>query len=316
MLAFLVRGTIGLAAWSADGVGAEGAPEHKWWLRLNLRVVTYEFLERGQLGRDLSPDEIMAWIEKLGGCDLLLVKGFHYWQGKFDDSSWGHPRFRDKIAALTPRLHRAGIKAGVFGFTDRNNSYAGQPDHKRIMDVWKGYADAGADILFVDEESAEGGLNIPAACLAHCDELRTALKLPVGIFLYGPASGANKVKEIAAHADVVGEMGYELFLEARGDYGLAEVTKAWSSAATAARNEGVAYWTGAMVPERQKGPGTPYWRERFGGRGLGAYFRDYPEAAIHNGATGVFFHSICRLAKLPPRDQADAVSGIRSAGRT
>jgi hypothetical protein len=279
-----------------------------WWLRTNLRVATYEFLERGQLGRDLSVDEIMSWIERMGGCDLLLMKGFHYWQGKFDDSSWGYPRFRDKIAALTPRLHRAGMKAGVFGFTDRKKSYSGQPDHERIMAVWKGYADMGIDILFVDEESGEGGLSIPAACLEHCDQLRAKYELPVGIFLYGRASEAGRVREIAAHADVVGEMGYNLFLEARGDYGLAEVTRAWSSAVKSARKQGAAYWTGAMVPEeREKGPGTPFWRERFGGRGLGGYFSDYAKAAIQNGATGVYFHSICRLAKLPPREQDEVV---------
>jgi hypothetical protein len=52
--------------------------------------------------------------------------------------------------------------------------------------------------------------------------LRAKFKLPVGIFLYGRASEAGEVGRIAAHADVVGEMGYDLFLEARGDYGLAE----------------------------------------------------------------------------------------------
>ena len=30
-------------------------PSERWWLRPNLRILTYEFLERGQLGRDLSP---------------------------------------------------------------------------------------------------------------------------------------------------------------------------------------------------------------------------------------------------------------------
>jgi hypothetical protein len=282
----------------------------QWWLKPNLRVVTYEFLERGRLGRDLTVDEIMAWIERIGGCDLVLMKGFHYWRGKFDDSGWGYPRFRDKIAALTPRLHRAGMKAGVFGFTDRERSYAGQPDHERIMGVWKGYVDMGIDILFVDEESGEGGLSIPPACLAHCDELRARFALPVGIFLYGRASEAGKVREIATHVNVVGEMGYNLFLEARGDYGLAEVTKAWSSAVTSAKKGGAAYWTGAMVPER-RGPGTPFWRERFGDRGLGAYFSDYFRVALQNGATGVYFHSICRLAKLPPREQAEVIAGIK-----
>ena len=65
-----------------------------------------------------------------------------------------------------------------------------------------------------------------------------------------------------------------------------------------------------MLPAEKQGPGTPFWRERFGRRGLGDYFRDYTQAALHNGATGVYFHSICRLAQLPPREQADAISGI------
>ena len=216
----------------AGAVPAAKTPEtfQKWWLKPNLRVATYEFLERGHLGRDLSVDEIMAWIQRLGGCDLLLIKGFHYWQGNFDDSSWGYPRFRDKIAALTPRLHRAGIKAGVFGFTQREISYRGGQDHERILGVWKEYVDAGVDILFVDEESGRSGLDIPTVCLDHCDQLRATFKLPVGIFLYGRASEAGDVGKIAVHADVVGEMGYNLFLEARGDYGLAEVTRAWSAA--------------------------------------------------------------------------------------
>jgi hypothetical protein len=296
----------------ADAAPAAKSPEssEKWWLKPNLRIATYEFLERGHLGRDLSLDEIMAWIQRLGGCDLLLIKGFHYWQGKFDDSSWGYPRFRDKIAALTPRLHRASIRAGVFGFTHRERSYRGGQDHERILGIWKEYVDMGVDILFVDEEGGRSGLDIPAACLDHCDQLRAKFKLPVGIFLYGRASEAGEVGRIAAHADVVGEMGYNLFLEAHGDFGLAEVTRAWSAAVKSAQKKGAAYWTGTMLSQEKQGPGTPFWRERFGRRGLGEYFRDYTQVALHNGATGVYFHSICRMAKLPLREQTDAISGI------
>jgi hypothetical protein len=66
-----------------------------------------------------------------------------------------------------------------------------------------------------------------------------------------------------------------------------------------------------MVPGKSKAPGTPHWRERFGLRGLDGYFRDYSKAARQAGASGVFFHSICRLAKLAPREQAEAISGIK-----
>jgi hypothetical protein len=47
-------------------------------------------------------------------------------------------------------------------------------------------------------------------------------------------------------------------------------------------------------------------------RGLDGYFRDYSKAARQAGASGVFFHSICRLAKLAPREQAEAISGIKN----
>ena len=51
----------------ADAVPAARSPESpgKWWLKPNLRIATYEFLERGHLGRDLSVDKIMAWIHSI-----------------------------------------------------------------------------------------------------------------------------------------------------------------------------------------------------------------------------------------------------------
>lgn len=146
-------------------------------------------------------------------------------------SSWGYPRFRGLAETLIPKLHKRGIRAGAFGFTDRRRSYRGGADQTLIMSVWKEYVRLGADILFVDEESGSGGLDVPASCLSHCDELRTAFKLPVGLFLYGPASQAGQVREYASHVDVIGEMGYTLFLEAHGDYGLEDVTCKWSAAA-------------------------------------------------------------------------------------
>ena len=113
------------------------------------------------------------------------------------------------------------------------------------MNVWKEYVRLGADILFVDEDIGGGGLDIPASCLNHGDEPRTTFKLPVGLFLYGPASQAGRVRELASHVDVIGEVGYTLFLEARGDYGLADVTRQWSEAVKTLTNRPVAYWTGA-----------------------------------------------------------------------
>ena len=278
-----------------------------WWLTKGLRVVTYEFLERSHRSNDPSADEILATLERLGGCDLTLLKGFHYWQGRLDESSWGYPRFRAAAERLFPKLHARGIKTGVFGFTDRQRSYDGGPDHDRIMEVWKGYAGLGADILFVDEETGQGGVDIPGSCLAHCDELRTTFKLPVGLFLYGPASQAGQVRAIARHVDVVGEMGYSLFLQARGDYSLEEVTRSWLPAAKGTKNHAVAYWTGAMVmlePGRQ--PGSAYWR----------YFQNYFQRARDSGADGLFFHSICRFASLPEDAQAEVAAAVRrSFGR-
>jgi hypothetical protein len=283
-----------------------------WWLAKGLRVVTYEFLERSHRDNDLTPDEILANLDRLGGCDLVLLKGFHYWQGRFDDSSWGYPRFRSLAEKLIARLHARGVKTGVFGFTDRRRSYGDGPDHDRIMEVWREYVRLGADMLFVDEESGGDGLDIPATCLRHCDELRTTFRLPAGLFLYGPASQAGRVRACAGHVDVIGEMGYNLALEAHGDYGLEEVTRQWSRARQDLPDRPVAYWTGAMVttdPDRQ--PGTPFWRERFGTRTLGRYFEDYLGRARDCGADGVFFHSLCRLSGLPPETQTEVTAAVK-----
>jgi hypothetical protein len=187
-------------------------------------------------------------------------------------------RFRGLAERLIPKLYARGIKTGIFGFTDPRctSGYGDGPDHRRIMEVWQEYVRLGADILFVDEESGCGGLDVPASCLAHCDELRATFKLPVGLFLYGPASQAGQVRAIAPHVDVIGEMGYNLFLEARGHYGLKEVTRQWSNVPKGATDQPVAYWTGAMVMlEPNQQPGSPFWRERFGERTLAQYFKDY-----------------------------------------
>jgi uncharacterized protein YfiM (DUF2279 family) len=283
-----------------------------WWLAKDLRVVTYEFLERSHRTNDLTADEILESLDRFGGCDLVLLKGFHYWQGRFDDSPRGYPRFRGLAERLVPKLHARGIKTGIFGFTDHHRSYGDGPDHGRIMEVWKEYVRLGADILFVDEESGRGGLDVPPSCLGHCDELRTTFKLPVGLFLYGPASQAGQVREIAPHVDVIGEMGYNLFLEARGDYGLEEVTRQWSHALKGATNHPVAYWTGAMVMlEPSQQPGSPFWRERFGERTLARYFEDYLREAQNSGADGVFFHSLCRLSSLAPETQAEVAAAMK-----
>ncbi len=282
-----------------------------WWLAKDLRVVTYEFLERQYRTNDLSADEILAGLDRLGGCDLVLLKGFHYWQGRFDDSSWGYPRFRSLAERLIPRLHARGLKTGIFGFTDRRRSYGDGPDHRRIMEVWEEYARLGADILFVDEESGSGGLDVPESCLSHCDELRTAFRLPVGLFLYGPASAAGQVRAIARHVDVIGEMGYNLSLETRGDFGLEEVTRQWSQALQSATNR-VAYWTGALVTlEAGRGPGSPFWRKRFGERTMARYFEDYLRRALSSGADGVFFHSLCRFSGLPAETRAEVAAAMK-----
>lgn len=283
-----------------------------WWLAKDLRVVTYEFLERSYRANDLTPDEILEGLDRFGGCDLVLLKGFHYWQGQFDDSSWGYPRFRGLAERLIPKLHARGIKAGIFGFTDRRRSYGDGPDHRRIMEVWQEYVHLGADILFVDEESGSGGLDVPASCLSHCDELRAAFNRPVGLFLYGPASKAGQVREIARHVDVIGEMGYNLFLEARGDYSLEEVTRQWSQALRGATDRPVAYWTGAMVMlELGQQPGSPFWRERFGERTPARYVEDYLQRARESGADGVFFHSLCRFSGLAPEAQAEVAAAMK-----
>jgi hypothetical protein len=296
--------------WIAAFAGAASAQaERPWWLRENLRVVTYEFLERdAKRTTDLTGDEILALVRKIGACDLLLAKGFHYWKGAFDDSSWGYPRFKGEIAELVPRLHAMGVKVGVFGFTDRNRSYRGQPDADKILGAWKDYADLGVDSLFVDEESGAGGLDVPEACLEHCDELRKRFKLPVGIFLYGKASDAKRVGTIARRVDIVGEMSYNLFLDAAGDYALADVTRTWSEAVRTGAEGRCAYWTGAMVCEKAaEGPGTPFWRERFGTRSQADYFRDYFSVARAQGAQGVYFHSLCRLARRVPESGQDEI---------
>jgi len=301
-----------LAGWSWAG-DLRDTNQRNWWLAKNMRVVTYEFLERGHRGNDLSGDEILAYLDRVSGCDVVLLKGFHYWQGSFDNSSWGYPRFRALAEGLIPRLHERGIRAGVFGFTDRRWSYGDGRDCRLIMEAWREYVRLGADMLFVDEESGRGGLDIPDACLSHCDELRAGFQLPVGLFLYGPASGAERMKKCASHVNVVGEMGYTLSLEARGDYGLEDVTRQWSGVLRTLTNHAVAYWTGAMVVEKEnQGPGTPFWRERFGQRTLAGYFDGYFERALAFGADGVFFHSICRLSGLPAETQEEIAEMVKA----
>ncbi len=288
--------------------------EPRWWLAKGLRIVTYEFLERSRRTNDLSADEIVSTLDRFGGCDLMLIKGFHHWQGRFDESSWGYPRFHKLAEKLIPKLHARGIKTGVFGFTDRRRSYGGGADHDQVMDAWSKYVSLGADILFVDEESGSGGLDIPASCLAHCDELRARFKLPVGLFLYGPASKTEEVRAIAPHVDVIAEMGYTLFLEASGDYALEKVTRQWSRAVKTEQAATVAYWTGAMVMlQTNRQPGSTFWRERFGERTMAKYFEDYFRLARASGADGVFFHSICRFDSLPGETQDTIAVTIKRA---
>ncbi len=301
-----------------DNVGKASArqTEQRWWLANGLRIVTYEFLERSRRTNDLSADEILATLDRFGGCDLVLLKGFHYWNGQFDNSSWGYPRFHEMAGRLIPKLHARGIRAGIFGFTERQRSYAGGADHGRVMDAWREYVTLGVDVLFVDEESGSGGLDIPASCLGHCDELRKTFKLPVGLFLYGPASKAGQVRAIGQHVDVIAEMGYTLFLEASGDYALEEVTRQWSEAVKADKASKVAYWTGAMVMlENNRQPGGAFWRERFGERTLASYFEDYFRRARASGADGVFFHSICRFGSLPAETQENIAVAVKRVFR-
>jgi hypothetical protein len=79
----------------------------------------------------------------------------------------------------------------------------------------------------------------------------------------------------------------------------------------------VAYWTGALVVGGQaadrpgKGPGTNYWRERYGERTLAGYFESYFKEALAAGADGVFFHSICRLCGLPSETQAETITAVK-----
>jgi hypothetical protein len=287
------------------------AEEAQWWLKPGLKVATYEFLERTENRPDLTSRQIVAHLDRLGRCDLLLVKGFQYWEGRFDDGEWGYPRFRKAFGELAGLLHRKKMKIGVFGFTDHARSYKGGPDEELILNVWKGYAETGADILMVDEETGKNGLDIRDLGLEHLDVTRSATGLPVGVFVYGPASEAYKLREIARHADVVAEMGYELFLDRKGDYSLSAVTRAFSAAVRKGAEGRCAYWTGAMVPEREeKGPGGKHWIERYGKRDLRAYFRDYLRAARKAGASGTWVHSICRLSRIPAGARVRAMTGV------
>ncbi len=325
--ASLVSASVGIdaGALSSAGGGVPGVgvaetqnqqPKPNWWLAKGLRVVSYEFLERGWRTNDLSADEILAALERFGGCDVVLLKGFHYWQGRFDDSSWGYRRFHKAAEGLIPKLHALGIKIGIFGFTDRQRSYKRGPDYGLVMDAWKAYAGLGADLLFVDDESGSVGLDIPASCLAYCDELREKFRLPVGLFVYGPASKARALRTIAQHTDVIGEMGYSLFLQASGDYGLEKVTRAWSQAVKGSGARRAAFWTGALVVlEPDRAPGSAFWRQRFGERTLAGYFEDYFQKAQSCGADGVFFHSLCRFTGLPEARQAEVGAAVKRAFR-
>jgi hypothetical protein len=146
--------------------------------------------------------------------------------------------------------------------------------------------------------------------------LRKNFKLPVGLFLYGPASKAGQVRAIPQHVDVIGEMGYSLFLQASGDYGLKEVTGQWSGAIKGDKILRVAFWTGAMVPlEPGRQPGSVFWRERFGERTLAGYFEDYFHRARASGADGIFFHSLCRFTSLPEKSQAEITAAMKRVFR-
>jgi len=93
-----LRATVATLLWTSLAWAADQPPAPpSWWLARNLRVVTYEFLERGHRRTDLSADEILAWLDRFGDCDLLLIKGFHYWKGQFDESSWGYPPGAPKV---------------------------------------------------------------------------------------------------------------------------------------------------------------------------------------------------------------------------
>lgn len=284
-----------LAVWAAAAEGRSG--DKGWWSTEGLRIVTYEFLEGMRGGSELSAEKILEEIRRIGGADVLLIKGFQYYGGRFDESSGGLPRFKAKVGQLIPLARKEDIKVGIFGFTDRKRCYKGQPDYEKVLGAWKDYSDMGADLFLVDEESGKDGLDIPEACMEYCDELRARFKRPVGIFIYGEASrGAPLVKRLAGHVDVIGEMSYSLFLDRPGDYGLAKVTADFSTAAKSI-NPGIAYWTGAGIFGEKEYPGLPgtaLWRDRYGDRDEAAYFRDYMKAALENGATGVYHHSLCR----------------------
>ena len=233
-----------------------------------------------------SPSLNHGLIQRLGGCDLLLIKGFHYWQGDFDDSSWGYPRFRDKIAALTPRLHRRASRPGLRVHPARKISRRARTTSGSWASGKSMWTRASTPVR--DEESGRSGLDIPTACLDHCDQLRATFKSPVGIFLYGRASRramsakSPYTRTWSAKWAITCSGSPRRLRPRRGDQGLVRRGQE-------AKKEGAAYWTGAMLPAEKQGPGTPFWRERFGRRGLGDYFRDYTQAALHNGPRGCIF---------------------------
>jgi hypothetical protein len=128
----------------------------------------------------------------------------------------------------------------------------------------------------------------------------------------GPPRRRAKCAGSRGNLDVVGEMGYNLFLEAHGDFVLEDVTREWTGALKSLPNHLVAYWTGTMVVAgRSQGPGTPYWRERFGERTRAGYFENYPRKALASGANGVFFHSLCRLDGLPPKTRGEVTTVMK-----
>jgi hypothetical protein len=276
----------------------------KWWLKENLRVVCYEFLEGARGGKVLSAEQIMAQIEGLGGADVILCKGYE---------GGDYSRFSSKIRQIFPAARAKNMKLGVFCFTNHRTTYRGGSEYEKSLNMWKEYVDMGAEVLFVDEESGTG--DIPGACLEYCDELKARFKVAIGIFPVTKApgaSGAPEVAKIAQHVDVIGEMGYSEFLDAPGIYNLAETTRKWLAAARGAKPE-IAYWTGAGMfgpggwPDE---PGTPKWKERYGDRDVDKFFCDYMKTALDSGATGVYYHSICRTTWWKPERQEKIAAGV------
>ena len=309
----------GVAMLCSAGAGGQSRPAGQAlakWVRRPLRVVTYEFLERAKGGTEQTPAEIVGFLDRVGGADVLLCKGFQYYRGVFDDSSGGYPRYRAKIAKILPLAHRRGVKVGVFGFTHREKTYRGQQDHAKVLGVWGRYVREGIDLLFVDEESGQGGLDIPDKCLAYCGELRRRFRRPVGLFVYGGASrGVGLVRKAAGHVDVLAEMSYSAYLDKPGDYNLARITKLWSRTARGVRPE-IAYWTGAGIFGAKHLPGLPgsaTWRDRYGDRDESQYLHDYLKTAIDHGATGVFFHSICRTTWWSQARRKKVIDGVKRA---